>query len=254
MAETTTPAEFFGTPVRIIDHAGLRWLTAEEAGRCLGYNDANAGAGIRNLYNRHLDEFTESDATRINLMRVHGKPAEFLIFSATGCTKLGFFASTPRAKEFRAWAAKVLAGQPATVTPAVPPGPTFPPARALPSARIVTRRLERLAMELFVAGNDIAETGRQLGLSRTTTSLILHGKYQFGLLAGEPEAGHELIAAVAARHLAVEQARLAEQQQRVANRYLSSANNAELARALEEVGRQLQRRPAAALAAPKAES
>lgn len=35
-------AEFFGSPVSIIDHAGKHWLTAEQAGRCLGYNEANA--------------------------------------------------------------------------------------------------------------------------------------------------------------------------------------------------------------------
>lgn len=104
----THPAEFFGTPVKIIDHAGQRWLTAEEAGLCLGYNEANASAGIRNLYNRNQDEFSEADACRINLMR-QGQNRESLIFSITGCNLLGFFSNTPRSKEFRAWAKQALA-------------------------------------------------------------------------------------------------------------------------------------------------
>jgi prophage antirepressor-like protein len=64
--------DFHGTAVNILDHAGRKWLTAEEVGLCLGYAEANAGAGIRNLYNRHLDRFDEGDACRINLMRRDG--------------------------------------------------------------------------------------------------------------------------------------------------------------------------------------
>ena len=104
-------AEFFGTPVNIIDHAAQRWLTAEEVGRCLGYNEANARQGVNNLFKRHEDEFTEQDTCVINLM-TQVQQREIRIFSSTGCIKLGFFANTSRAKDFRAWAAKVLAAQP----------------------------------------------------------------------------------------------------------------------------------------------
>lgn len=239
------PAEFFGTPVNIIDHAGSRWLTAEQAGRCLGYNEANARQGIINLYNRHRDEFAEADAREINLISRDGRPRASLIFSATGCNLLGFFSNTPRAKDFRVWAKQALT--------AVLPAPTFAAPRALPGKPRATRHMERVVMDLFVAGRDMAEIGRQTGLSRATVSLMLHGKYQFAPGAGAPQAGPELIAAVAARHLAVEQERLAQQQERIAQRYLSTANNQALATALEQVGRQLQRRPAAALAAPKVE-
>ena len=109
---TTSVAEFLGTPLSIINHAGKRWLTAEQAGRALGYNEANARQGVNNLYNRHEDEFTEEDSTIIKLMTVDGKQREARIFSDTGCNMLGFFANTPRAKDFRAWAKKALAAQP----------------------------------------------------------------------------------------------------------------------------------------------
>lgn len=111
----------------------------------------------------------------------------------------------------------------------------------------MTRQKERLALEMFVAGDDIATIGKHLGISRTTASLVLHGKYQFSLGSGAPECSRELIAAVAARHLAVEQARLATIQERAAQRYLSTANNQALAVALDEVGRHLQQAPALAL-------
>lgn len=90
---------------------------------------------------------------------------------------------------------------------------------------------------------DLQDIGRAVGLSRSTVSLVLCGKYQFSLGAGAPECSRELIAAVAARHLALEQARLAAVQERTAQRYLSTAHNQALADALELVGRQLQQAP-----------
>ena len=109
-------AEFHGTPLSIIDHAGQKWLTAEQVGRCLGYADGNARAGIVNLYNRNSDEFSETDTCVIKLIS-QGQARDIRIFSATGCNLLGFFASTPRAKEFRVWAKAVLAGQPTVMEP-----------------------------------------------------------------------------------------------------------------------------------------
>lgn len=101
-------AQFNGHNLKIIDHAGRKWLTAAQVGQCLGYADANAGTGISNIYNRHADEFTEADSWTINLI-VQGQRRSTRIFSDTGCQLLGFFASTPKAKDFRAWAKKVLA-------------------------------------------------------------------------------------------------------------------------------------------------
>jgi hypothetical protein len=114
---TSNPAEFHGIAVRIVEHAGQSWLAAEDVGRCLGYNEANARQGVNNLYSRHADEFTEADKAVIKLMTPGGMQATN-IFSATGCTLLSMFANTPRAKDFRAWGKKVLAGQ--TPAPAAP--------------------------------------------------------------------------------------------------------------------------------------
>ena len=239
-------AEFFGSPVTIVDHAGKRWLTAEEVGRCLGYNEANVSQGVRNLHNRHADEFTEADTCQLKLSwNPKGGNPTTRIFSATGCIKLGFFANTPKAKQFRAWAAQTL--EAATPAPVMTPPASGP---ALPGLKM-NRHKERLLFERFVAGENITNAAKALGISRTTASLTLYGKYQFPLGAGAPECSDELIAAVAARHLAIEQERLAATQARAAQRYLQNAHNAKLAMALGKVGEHLQLAPAQALAAPK---
>lgn len=220
-------AEFHGTTLNIIDHAGRRWLTAEQAGLALGYNKANARIGIQNLYSRHADEFTEADTGVINLITPGGRQ-DVRCFTSSGCIKLGFFASTGRAKEFRAWAAKVLDGQPAPV-----------PA-ALPAARCtITRRIERQVFELFVAGLRQKQIALELAVSPSAVNQLLHAKYRFVPAAGAAECSPELIAAVAARHLEVEREKLLEAQERIAQKFLCSANNQPLARALDAVGQQL---------------
>lgn len=86
------------------------WLTAEDAGRCLGYGPGNERKGIIAVYNRHSDEFLPEDSTVVNLTTVDGKQRDVRVFSKTGCIKLGFFANTKQAKAFRTWSARTLAG------------------------------------------------------------------------------------------------------------------------------------------------
>ncbi len=105
------PAEFHGTPLNVVDHQGQKWLTAEQAGLCLGYDPSNARNRVTKIYERHSDEFAEQDTIAVKLTaNSRGNPTT-RIFSATGCIKLGFFASTPRASEFRTWASKTLAAR-----------------------------------------------------------------------------------------------------------------------------------------------
>ncbi|WP_304672583.1 BRO family protein [Neisseria bergeri] len=98
------------TPVSIIDHQGRFWLTAEDVGRCLGYGQGNERDGITRVYNRHIDEFLSEDSVTVKLTATDGKGYDTRVFSKTGCIKLGFFAGTKLAKEFRTWAARMLAG------------------------------------------------------------------------------------------------------------------------------------------------
>lgn len=104
--------QFNPSQIAIIDHNGGKWLTAEQLGLALGFSEKRARDGVNNLYNRHIDEFSESDSTTIKLMAVDGKQRETRIFSHSGCNLLSFFANTPNAKAFRAWA-KVRLAEPA---------------------------------------------------------------------------------------------------------------------------------------------
>ena len=101
-------AEFRGESLQLIEKDGARWLTARDLGLCLGYNAANVSKGILKLYERHLDEFTNEDSVIVKLTAADGKTYNTRIFSPSGCYLLSFFANTPRAKDFRAWAKQVL--------------------------------------------------------------------------------------------------------------------------------------------------
>lgn len=230
MTSALSTAEFFGTPVSIIDHANRRWLTAEEAGHCLGYNEANVSRGIRSLFDRHADEFTEEDACRINLFR-QGQNRESLIFSATGCNLLGFFSNTARAKDFRVWAKQFLAGN------AVPPAPTLAPEARLDrldanmaqlaagmsavltqmnvtakyigllelnqaGQRKVTNEVRAECLALKAEGMDNASIGRLLRISRTAVSLIVRDKYHAAPEAPQRPVGEILAAYLEKKRLA----------------------------------------------------
>ncbi len=159
------PAEFFGHPVSILDYAGKRWLTAEEVGRCLGYDEANMRAGIGKLYSRHADEFTEADTFIVKLTTnpMGGNP-NTRIFSATGCIKLGFFAHTPTAKQFRAWAAITLENQtPAPVDeplPAVVRSPRLEASMARMAASVDT-----MAQQVGTMASGMSVMSRQLNVT-----------------------------------------------------------------------------------------
>lgn len=109
---------------------------------------------------------------------------------------------------------------------------------------VLTRAVERQILEMFVDGYCGSQIAKALAVSEGAVCSILHGKYQFSQNAGVPECTPELIAAVAARHFAVQQQKLDEQRNRMAQRFLAHANNAELANALDHVGRKLLDAPA----------
>jgi hypothetical protein len=125
------PAEFSGISLDIIERDGRRWLTAQQIGIALGFDESNARKGVLKLYERHGDEFTERDTFVVKLttnspgvvrLTTPGGNQVTRIFSESGCNKLGFFACTKRAKEFRTWAARALASPtlPVSPLPAVP--------------------------------------------------------------------------------------------------------------------------------------
>gem|GEM_PF-4902147 len=101
---------------------------------------------------------TTTISTDINLMSRDGKPRDVQIFSQSGCVLLGFFASSPRAAQFRQWAKRVLA-----------------PARpqvALPDDRTEALTAELLRVEPVYAGRQFPV--RHI-IVQTPTAFAVHG-------------------------------------------------------------------------------
>lgn len=235
----TIAADFHGLPISILDHAGQRWLTATEVGRCLGYNEANARQGILKLYRNNAAEFSEFDKGVVEMATPGGKQ-EVTIFSATGCILLGFFSNTARAKDFRAWAKTALAapaasaphsatlsrieaqmtklaGHMATVAAGtgallMQQNSTAKYIGLLELNQVgqvrVTREIEKQVFELVAQGMSYQSVGRLLRIGRSTVSMIARGKYGFSDAAGEPCATPELVAAAIERRLADERQKL----------------------------------------------
>ncbi len=221
---------FRDTRFDVIDRNGQHWLRLPQIGVALGYATPHK---VQKVYDRHADEFTDGMTALLDLPTAGGIQ-QTRIFSLRGAHLLGMFARTPVAAEFRKWVLDILD---ALIAP-----PRVPSGRVL-----VTRAMERRVLELFVNGWRQADIGRELGLSAATVNLLLHAKYQFSPAAGVPQCSPELLAAVAVRHLELEQARLIEQQQRLAQRFCNSAHNVPLASQLDRIGRHLQQAAAVAL-------
>ena len=80
----------------------------------------------------------------------------------------------------------------------------------------VNRTIERQVMEMYIAGHSQADIARSLRISTSAVSQLLHARWNFSTVAGEPECTPALLDAVAARHLALEQQKIIQQLQRVA--------------------------------------
>lgn len=113
------PTTFNNTQIDIIDHNGQPWVTAEQLGLALGYGRGvdqsddtfarRAWRSVINLYNRHVDEFTDSMTAVVPLPTAGGEQ-ETRIFSPRGCHLVAMFSRTPIAKAFRVWVLNVLEG------------------------------------------------------------------------------------------------------------------------------------------------
>lgn len=115
MTSLTTVAEFSGLQIQIHDLKGARWVAMRDIGRALGYTDPE---NIKKVYQRHTDEFGPLDTCIANsagfgdkLSPPLGGHQQVRLFSQSGAVLLSMFANTQRAKDFRAWAKRVLVAE-----------------------------------------------------------------------------------------------------------------------------------------------
>lgn len=138
MTISTLPATFAGHNLDIIIIGNERWAMAPQIATPLGF--ARPGA-IRSLYQRHRREFDTSDTLVVELPDRLGRMQLTRLFSHKGVAKLAMLAQTPRAAEFRDWAARTL------TTPKPEPELLLTPAPALPKGTLADLRRLWLAQK-----------------------------------------------------------------------------------------------------------
>ncbi len=123
----TNALTFQSTQFDVIDRNNQPWLRGAQIEQALGYTRENA---VKQLYDRHADEFTDS-MTAVVTLPTPGGPQETRIFSLRGCHLLAMFARTHIAKEFRRWVLDVLetlnGAQAAPQPPLTAPDPAITP-------------------------------------------------------------------------------------------------------------------------------
>ena len=173
--------QFNPTQIAIIDHNGSKWLTAEQLGLALGYSEKKARDSINRVYLRHIDEFSEQDSTTVKLTAVDGKQRETRIFSHTGCNLLSFFANTPNAKQFRKWAARVLAGE---IQPQSSQLADLAAQNSMLKAALLKHHPEYRAIKvMYDGGLESWQIGMAVGLSRHSIRRKVTEMRKLGLLA-----------------------------------------------------------------------
>ncbi len=169
-------SQFNPSQIAIIDHNGGKWLTAEQLGLALGFSQSNARAGVIKLFNRHLDEFSEKDSCVVK-MATQGQSRELRIFSHSGCNLLSFFANTPNAKAFRAWAKEKLA-EPAADAAAL---------EKLKAAYLATRPDMARLLRYLEMGLNQAEAAKLLGIAPSNVRQRLKQLADLGLTDYRPD-------------------------------------------------------------------
>lgn len=143
MTITTLPATFADQTLDIIIIGNERWIRGPQIGAPLGYGYFPEKA-VRKLYQRHAAEFDTSDTMVVELPSSGGMQLTRL-FSHKGVAKLAMLAQTPRAAEFRDWAARTLTAPAQTPRPPVAalPRPPAPPLSRSSRSRLMSALRQR---------------------------------------------------------------------------------------------------------------
>ncbi|MCW9731952.1 Bro-N domain-containing protein [Avibacterium sp. 20-15] len=100
-----TTLTFRTTTLSVINQQNQIFFTTLDIAKALGYS--NGDIGVKNLYNRHADEFTPNMTALIE-MQTNGGMQKVRIFSLRGCHLIGMLSHTKVAKNFRRWVLDIL--------------------------------------------------------------------------------------------------------------------------------------------------
>ncbi|MGC6299157.1 BRO family protein, partial [Pasteurella multocida] len=100
-----TTLSFQNTSLSVINQNNQIWFSALDIGKALGYS--NGDIGVKNIYNRHQDEFTPCMTALIDT-QTNGDIQKMRIFSLRGTHLIGMLSHTKVAKDFRKWVLDIL--------------------------------------------------------------------------------------------------------------------------------------------------
>ena len=100
-----TTLTFQTTTLSVINQHNQKWLSALDIGNALGYS--NGDIGVKNIYNRHSDEFTPNMTALIDIQTAGGMQ-KVRVFSLRGTHLIAMFSHTKVAKDFRRWVLDIL--------------------------------------------------------------------------------------------------------------------------------------------------
>lgn len=100
-----TTLSFQNTSLSVINQNNQIWFSALDIGKALGYS--NGDIGVKNIYNRHQDEFTPCMTALIDT-QTNGGIQKMRIFSLRGTHLIGMLSHTKVAKDFRKWVLDIL--------------------------------------------------------------------------------------------------------------------------------------------------
>lgn len=98
-------AQFRDRQMSVIDHSGEKWLTGEQIGAALEYEEPRKR--INDLYRRHADELSEYSVD-LKLRSTDGKHYQTRVYNEDGVMVITMLSRQPLAREFRRWAVGVL--------------------------------------------------------------------------------------------------------------------------------------------------
>ena len=113
-----TTLSFQNTSLSVINQNNQIWFSALDIGKALGYS--NGDIGVKNIYNRHQDEFTPCMTALIDT-QTNGGIQKMRIFSLRGTHLIGMLSHTKVAKDFRKWVLDILDREVLQKTKAIQP-------------------------------------------------------------------------------------------------------------------------------------
>ena len=113
-----TTLSFQNTSLSVINQNNQIWFSALDIGKALGYS--NGDIGVKNIYNRHQDEFTPCMTALIDT-QTNGGIQKMRIFSLRGTHLIGMLSHTKVAKDFRKWVLDILDREVSQKTKAIQP-------------------------------------------------------------------------------------------------------------------------------------